>query len=228
MVKGSQFLFIVAMILGMLVSSTTMAADSNNDVMCVQEALADFGYNPGPADGLYGKGTGKAAAEFASKATSLDLPMLSVETAPQWCEALKGYVYVPPRAQTVAACTFPAQMDIDALAADTSSPFIGVWNGSWGVNGELVHTLIITEVGQAGVKGYYVNDAFANWKVRAFCAPFPRGQQQQSGSIDGTVLRLSLQTFASVEYTLSDDGKSLRGVYRTGGNETPGTFYREQ
>jgi Alginate lyase. len=58
------------------------------DMTCVQTELARLGFDPGPADGLIGRRTRNAAAEFVSS-SAVSLPDLSNQTAATWCQALR-------------------------------------------------------------------------------------------------------------------------------------------
>ena len=70
-----------------LASVGSVFAAVNEDVRCVQAFLATTAFDPGPIDGALGKKTVKAAADFAARASVADkLPILSVETAGQWCQ----------------------------------------------------------------------------------------------------------------------------------------------
>jgi hypothetical protein len=88
---------------------------------------------------------------------------------------------------------------------------------------------IITSVGGDGTaKGYYANDAYGPWRVRAGCHAFPHENQQEAGRVDAGELRLSLGTFASTKYLLDSTGTALSATYVSGGNTTLGKMHKEQ
>jgi hypothetical protein len=92
----------------------------NEDVRCVQAFLLTTAFNPGPADGALGRKTVAAAAEFAESAGLAErLPVLSVETATEWCafaQSDEGLDIAVVASLTV----YPIEMDGTDTAGDES------------------------------------------------------------------------------------------------------------
>ena len=83
-----------ALVAGFIAGSTAFGAGTspafaqNQDLICVQQQLADRGFDPGPADGVMG-GLTRSAAEIYAVLIPNDLPAIATATADDWCEALQ-------------------------------------------------------------------------------------------------------------------------------------------
>lgn len=72
-----------------VLASGSAVVASSADMRCVQQQLSFLGYEAGTADGLIGRKTRAAAAEYAaSKGAASGLSDLTHDTARQWCTAL--------------------------------------------------------------------------------------------------------------------------------------------
>lgn len=194
--------------------ASVQAADAG--VQCVQSELIELDYDPGVVDGLFGDKTADALAAYvADEPGDIDLPSFTEETASQWCLELR-----------VRHCSYP-QLDPHAIHANEQSPFIGVWYGAWGQNGEIEHTLIVTGIDEDGsAVGYYINDAYPQWYVRPGCNRISAAPN--TAAIDERGLSITFGGYATAVYAL--DGDTLAGTYRSvdSGGDVPGTLTRIQ
>jgi hypothetical protein len=97
--------------------SAAVAHAASYVVRCVQQGLLDAGFDPNGVDGSLGRGTIIGSEKYQeAKGGGKALPPLSADTARHWCIALTDSVPESPRAEAVAACQFPTELNFEELS----------------------------------------------------------------------------------------------------------------
>lgn len=109
-------LALAALMAAALIAAPARAGDP--DTACIQQALIDFGYDPGPVDGVLGARTADTARAFAGD-RGLRLFALTADSAGTWCGQLRrmagGAKFVN---SSMIAATPPDRRDAPGCLAD--------------------------------------------------------------------------------------------------------------
>lgn len=129
--------FIGSILASIFLAMMPFSALASEASRCVQASLANLGFEPGPADGVLGRRSSGAAAQFR-ETTEMDFPDLTKENAQEWCDELKEFQQSP----------------LAMSMRDQTAKFVNVkWNGVDPTIEDGTVTFFLQE-GQCGAKVY--------------------------------------------------------------------------